>query len=218
MLIGHYAPALVLQRARPSVKLWQLFVATQLVDVLWAAFVFSGIEHARIVPGFTASNDLDLWDMPYTHSLVGTVAWAALAFVVWWFMRREPTRTGNALVIAAAVASHFVADLVVHVRDLPVTPGGAMRLGFGLWRSRPLALAVEVGAFAAAAWWWWWPRRVNPGAQAAGTVLLGLTAFAAVTFYVPTPPSPSAMALTGLATWAVMAVLAGWIDRRSAPA
>src|SRR4051812_40714062 len=82
MLIGHYAPALVLQRARPSVKLWQLFVATQLVDVLWAAFVFGGIEHARIVPGFTESNDLDLWDMPYTHSLVGTVAWAALAFVV----------------------------------------------------------------------------------------------------------------------------------------
>jgi hypothetical protein len=93
MLIGHYAPALVLQRARPSVKLWQLFVATQLVDVLWAAFVFGGIEHARIVPGFTESNDLDLWDMPYTHSLVGTVAWAALAFVAWWFVRREPTRT-----------------------------------------------------------------------------------------------------------------------------
>jgi hypothetical protein len=61
-LIGHYAPALVLQRARPSVRLWQLFVATQLVDVLWTAFVFGGIEHARIVPGFTESNDLDLWD------------------------------------------------------------------------------------------------------------------------------------------------------------
>jgi hypothetical protein len=148
---------------------------------------------------------------------MGTVAWAALAFVVWWFVRREPTRTGDALVIAAAVASHFVADLVVHVRDLPVTFGGAMKLGFGLWRSRPLALVVEVGAFAAAAWWWWWPRRVNPGARAAGIVLLGLTALAAVTFYVPTPPSPSAMALTGLATYAVMAVLAGWIDRRSAP-
>jgi len=218
MLIGHYAPALVLQRARPSVKLWQLFVATQLVDVLWAAFVLGGIEHARIVPGFTASNDLDLWDMPYTHSLVGTVAWAALALVVSWFVRREPTRTGDALVIAAAVASHFVADLVVHVPDLPVTLGGATKLGFGLWRARPVALVVEVGAFAAAAWWWWWPRRTNPGAPVAGAVLLGLTALAAVTFYIPTPPSPAAMALTGLATYAVMAVLAGWIDHRSAPA
>lgn len=218
MLIGHYAPALVLQRARPSVKLWQLFVATQFVDVLWAAFVLGGIEHARIVPGFTESNDLDLWDMPYTHSLAGTAAWAALAFVAWWFVRRGPTRTGDALVIAAAVASHFVADLVVHVPDLPVTFGGATKLGLGLWRHRPLALVVEVGAFAAAAWWWWWPRRANPGARAAGAALLGLTILAAVTFYVPTPPSSSAMAFTGLATYAVTAALAGWIDHRSAPA
>jgi hypothetical protein len=30
-----------------------------------------------IFTAFTESSDLDLWDMPYTHSLVGTVAWAA---------------------------------------------------------------------------------------------------------------------------------------------
>ena len=79
MLIGHYAPALALARFRPSVKLWHLFVATQLVDVFWALFILGGIEHARVVPGFTASNDLDLWDMPYTHSLVATLLWAGAA-------------------------------------------------------------------------------------------------------------------------------------------
>lgn len=39
MLIGQYAPALVLQRIRPTVKLWQLFIAVQLVDALWGLFV-----------------------------------------------------------------------------------------------------------------------------------------------------------------------------------
>jgi len=39
MFIGHYAPALVLQRARPSIALWVLFVAVQVLDVVWAVFI-----------------------------------------------------------------------------------------------------------------------------------------------------------------------------------
>ena len=31
MFIGHFAPALALQRVRPGVKLWQLFLAVQFV-------------------------------------------------------------------------------------------------------------------------------------------------------------------------------------------
>ena len=207
MLIGHYAPALVLQRVRPTVRLWPLFVATQFVDVLWALFVIGGIEHARIVPGFTASNDLDLWDMPYTHSVVGTLAWAAFAFITWRLVRKEPTRTGDAFVIALAVASHFVLDLVVHVPDLPIAAAQGMKLGFGLWRSRLGALVVETGLFGAAALFWWWPRRQG------GVGLVGLTVVTAVTFYIPTPPSPVAMALTGLFTYATTAGIAAWIDR-----
>ena len=55
------------------------FVAVQAVDVLWAVFILGGVEHARIVPGFTESNALDLYDMPYTHSLIATFVWALLA-------------------------------------------------------------------------------------------------------------------------------------------
>ena len=71
MLIGHYAPALVLHRVRPSIPLWVLFLATQALDVLWGLFVLTGVEHVRMVPGFTESNSLDLYDMPYSHSVVG---------------------------------------------------------------------------------------------------------------------------------------------------
>ena len=140
MLIGHYAPALALARFRPSVKLWHLFVATQLVDVFWALFILGGIEHARVVPGFTASNDLDLWDMPYTHSLVATLLWAGAAFAVWRAIGRGAGRTGDALVVAAAVASHFVADFLVHAGDLPVMAAQGTKLGLGLWQNRPAAL------------------------------------------------------------------------------
>jgi hypothetical protein len=70
MLIGHYAPALLLHRARPSIPLWVLFVATQALDVLWGLFVLTGVEHVRMVPSLTESNSLDLYDMPYSHGLV----------------------------------------------------------------------------------------------------------------------------------------------------
>ncbi len=200
MLIGHYAPALVLQRLRPTVKLGPLFVATQLVDVGWGLCILLGLEHVRIVPGFTDSNDLDLWDMPYTHSLVATAVWSLAAALWWgWGRRREPSRAGDALVIGLAVASHFAGDLL------------------GLWRDKPVALAVETGLFAASAIFWWWPRRLSPGARPVGAALAILTIVAAGSFFIPTPPTPTAMALTGLATYAICATLAAWMDRRTSP-
>jgi len=215
LLIGHYAPALALQRVRPSVKLWHLFIATQFVDVMWAACILTGLEHARIVPGFNASNDLDLWDMPYTHSLAATALWSLVTFVVWRASSRAPTRTGDAAVMAVAVASHFVADFVVHVADLPLLAAQGPKVGLGLWRHRELALVVEVALVASASAWWWLPRRAHPASRAVAALLAGFTVFAAASFYVPTPPSPPAMAVTGLATYAACAALAAWAERKA---
>lgn len=210
MLIGHYAPALALSRARPSLRLWPLFLATQLVDVGWALFIWLGVEHARIVPGFTRSNDLDLYDMPYTHSAVATLAWSAFAFLVWRFTPSTHTRRGDALLIALAVASHFVLDLIVHVHDLPVLSAQGPKLGFGLWQHRGLALGLETSLFAGAALFWWWPRRAAPGARRSGVWLLAMTAFAAASFFIPAPPSPRLLALTLLSVHVACAALAGW--------
>ena len=115
------------------------------------------------------------------------------------------------------MASHFVGDLLVHVGDLPVMAAQGPKLGLGLWANRPLALVVESGLFGAGALYWWWPRRNNPGGAAVGLALAALTAFAAITFFIPTPPSPDAMALTGLATYVGLAFVARWMDRSSAP-
>jgi hypothetical protein len=79
MFVGHYGPAFAIKAIRPSIPLWLLFVAVQLVDVGWALLVLLGIEKVRIVPGMTASNPLDLYYMPYTHSLAAAALWAGAA-------------------------------------------------------------------------------------------------------------------------------------------
>lgn len=71
MFIGHFSAAFVAAAAsRRAPSLTALFVGAQLVD--WGFFTFSliGLEKMRIVPGITAMNPLDLYFMPYTHSLL----------------------------------------------------------------------------------------------------------------------------------------------------
>lgn len=79
MFIGHYGPSFAAKRLDLAVPLWMLFIAVQLLDVFWAVFVLLGIETVRIVPGFTKTNALDLYYMPYTHGLPGALAWATVA-------------------------------------------------------------------------------------------------------------------------------------------
>jgi hypothetical protein len=82
MFIGHYGPSFAIKAIRPAIPLWLLFIAVQLVDVAWAVLVLLGMEKVRIVPGITASNPLDLYYMPYTHSLADSVLWSVAAIVL----------------------------------------------------------------------------------------------------------------------------------------
>ena len=118
--------------------------AAQFVDVLWALFVLVGIEQLRIDPSLP-SNPLDLYDMPWTHSLVGALFWA----------RRRLRRCARRLALErrsrrrwrVTVASHWLLDLLVHRPDLPLWPGSA-KLGLGIWNYPVPALLLELGAAA----------------------------------------------------------------------
>ncbi|MFW9889360.1 MAG: hypothetical protein ACFFER_14325 [Candidatus Thorarchaeota archaeon] len=81
MFIGHYGVAFALKKYNPRLSLGFLFIAVQLADIAFFIFLPLGIENARIVPGFTAANSFDLYDFPITHSLFGSLAWAAAAFL-----------------------------------------------------------------------------------------------------------------------------------------
>jgi membrane-bound metal-dependent hydrolase YbcI (DUF457 family) len=96
-----------------------VFIAVQLIDVLWAIFVLLGIENVRIVSGFTATNPLDLYYMPYTHSLIGATVWAIAAGIVYYVFRKIDGWSAAAIV-GVAVFSHWVLDWLVHRPDLPL--------------------------------------------------------------------------------------------------
>jgi hypothetical protein len=146
MFIGHYAPAFLGKQVAKSVPLWVLFAAVQLVDIAWGGFIAAGIEHVRFVEGFTATNNLDLYDMPWTHSLLMALLWSLGAGLVWSMVTSKDKRLGG-FVVGAAVFSHWLIDLIVHVPDLLLYPGSQTAFGFGLWNNFSAAVGLELAIF-----------------------------------------------------------------------
>jgi hypothetical protein len=101
MFVGHYGASFAAKSLNKSIPLSILFSAVQLIDVLWAIFVILGIEKVRIVPGITATNPLDLYYMPYTHSLVAAILWAVAAAIVYRILSRRNNWTMASIVGAA---------------------------------------------------------------------------------------------------------------------
>jgi hypothetical protein len=115
MFVGHYGPSFAGNALKKSIPLWVLFVAVQLLDVFWSVFVLLGVEKVRIVPGITKTNPLDLYYMPYTHSLDGALVFALAAGLAYWLLRRVDGWLGAA-VVSAAVFSHWILVLLGHKR------------------------------------------------------------------------------------------------------
>jgi hypothetical protein len=61
-------------------------------------------------------------------------------------LRRD--RSG-AIVVGALVVSHWVLDAIVHQPDSPIVPGNMFVVGFNIWSSLPLTLAIEIPLFRA---------------------------------------------------------------------
>jgi hypothetical protein len=218
MFIGHYGPAFGLKTLGKPVALWVLFVAVQWLDIVWSVLVLAGIEKLRIVPGFTQASALDLYYMPYTHGLGGALALSLLlGAIVAGCMGAGRARVF--LVIAAAAFSHWLLDLLVHVPDLPLYDN-SLKVGLGLWRHFWISLPLELVFLGVGAWLY---VRYVPAQRAHGDRWLWLyvVVLAAAEIYnavAPTPTTPQAMAISALAAYGVLAVLAGVVERvRSGP-
>jgi hypothetical protein len=98
MFVGHYGPALAAKAVKKTIPLWLLFLAVQLLDVFWSILVLLGIEKVRVVPGITVANPLDLYYMPYTHSLLAAILWSVGAALVYHNVRRSDGWLGAGLV------------------------------------------------------------------------------------------------------------------------
>jgi len=201
LFVGHYGVSFAAKRSAPRVPLWVLFIAVQLLDVIWAPLVLLGIEKLSIVPGITASNALFLYYMPYTHSLVAAVLWSAGAFIVYRFLAgRERER--EALVVAIAVFSHWILDFLVHRPDLPLYDNTS-KVGLGLWNYRVGALALEAAVlFGGMAWY----LKTRTSRRAAFLIFgIALMAVQVRVSFGPPPVSERAEAWSALGAYAVFA-------------
>jgi hypothetical protein len=218
MFVGHYGVSFTARSVGRRVPLWVWFVAVQWMDIVWSVLVFMGIEKLHIVPGFTQANALDLYYMPYTHGLPGSIV-LSLVFgaIVALFIQGDRPRT--LLLVAAASFSHWVLDLIVHVPDLPLYDNSA-KVGFGLWRHVVLSFPLELIVLGLGAWLY---ARATTFASAKGRYLFwAFVAFlAAAQIYAnfgPPPSSPNEMAVTALGLYAALAFMAAWVERLCTPA
>jgi hypothetical protein len=217
MFLGHYGVALALKRKEPTVSLGTLFIACQLVDILWGAFLVLGWEHVRILPDDNPLLTFQFYDYPITHSLVGALAWSLAAAALYYsWPTRDTSRHWQATVlVGAVVASHWVLDLVVHVPDLPIAGNDSPKLGLGLWNHFGLSVAVELLLLAAGTLVYVRGRsRRHPVRPVRlGTVLLLLVGVYAASLFGPPPPSVTAIGLSDVGFLLLMGLLGAWADR-----
>ena len=144
MFIGHFAVGLGAKRFAPQSSLAVLLAAPLFSDMLWPIFLLMGWEHVRIAPGDTKFTPLDLYDYPWSHSLLMTAVWATVFAVGYWSFTRY--RVG-AVVVWIGVFSHWILDWISHRPDMPLYPGGPS-VGLGLWNSIPGTMVVEIAMYA----------------------------------------------------------------------
>lgn len=210
MFIGHFAAGFAAKKIAPDISLGTLFLATQLLDLLWPILLLLGIEHVSIDPGNTRFTALNFYDYPISHSLVTSIGWACLAAAGYYFVRKN---IRGAMIIAAAVFSHWLFDFVTHRADLPIFPGGETYVGLGLWYSIPGTMFIEVSMYVTGIIFYLQSTKALDTAGRFG--LQGLILLLAIIYLGninAAPPDELAVALGSLSLWFVVA-WGYWIDR-----
>jgi len=210
MFVGHYGPALAGPRFVKTVPVWAMCIAVQFLDYLWGVFVYFGIENVRIEPGFTAVSPLDLYDMPWTHSLLMAVVWSVVLGFIWSLFARTQKRAG-AIIIGLGVFSHWLLDLLVHVPDLALWPGGP-KVGFGLWNNEPVALTLEFGVLAVGLLLYISATRAKGAFGKIGPWIFGalLVGLYSISFFAPPPETAQQFGPMAIGLYTLVAVLA-WL-------
>lgn len=219
MFIGHFGLSFAAKKAAPKVSLGTLFIATQFVDILWPFLLVFHVEKMSIVPGYTKVNAFEFLYFPYTHSLLMGMVWAVVVGGIY----RLVTRDGRgALVVGICVLSHWFFDLVVHTADLPFTPFGDTKVGFGLWNNLAATLIVETAIFLIGTYVYatFTKAKNKTGNWTLWTLVIFLLLFSFYNALGPAP-SPATSLITLLISFMVMmgiiVGLAYWTDRNREP-
>lgn len=217
MFIGHYGASFAAKAVDKRIPLWVLFVAAQLVDIFWTIFVLTGVERVRIVPGITVASPLDFVFYPYTHSLVASLAWGALAMVVYRVLRPGAGAWRTAFIVGLVVVSHWVLDLLVHRPDLALYDD-AMKVGFGLWNFPLIESALEIALLFGGMFYYF---RTTKAATQSGKYAMWIFGIVMSVLFVlsglgPPPPDTSSIAVVGLILYLALTGVVFWLEKKRA--
>ncbi|MEY4472580.1 MAG: hypothetical protein RL671_884 [Pseudomonadota bacterium] len=209
MFVGHWAPALAAAAAsNRAPKIGMLFIAAQLVDWAFFGLLLAGVEHMRFSPGISAMNPMDLYHMPFTHSLLGATGFAVMFAALVWLVSKDRVA---ALIAGAVVLSHWLLDLLVHVPDLTLA-GSPPKLGFGLWNHPAIEMPLEVGITLGALWWY--AKARQPARLPVLTLVAVLLGMQAVNWFGPVEPEVTAgTSLLAFFAFGLATVLAWWMGK-----
>lgn len=141
LFVGHFAFAFVLMWLFPGANPLVILVGVSFPDLLWPFLVFSGVEKVTVDPASPLQGHIRFLQLRYSHSLVLGTAIASIVGVVLG-LALGPI---NGLVFVLASASHWILDIPVHLRDLPVLGFNRDRkVGLGLWTRPRLAFGLEL--------------------------------------------------------------------------
>jgi hypothetical protein len=124
----------------PNVTPLVPLIGVSFPDLLWPFLVLSGVEKVTVNPDSPLQKDLDFVSYPFSHSLViGMLIASGLGIIPGLLL--GPL---SGVVFVLASASHWVLDISVHMKDLPVTGMRRDRkVGLGLWGRPRLAFVLE---------------------------------------------------------------------------
>lgn len=184
------------------------------MDVVWAMLVLFGIERVQVVR--LPSSPLIMTFIPYTHSLEGSLFWA---LIIWLGFRFIPALKGTcpgrvALVMAVAVFSHGMLDLLVYRPDLGLL-GDADKVGLGLYNYPAIAYPLEALVLGAGLWLY---LRSTVAISSRGkygfyVFFVALILTNAMTYWPPMLFTPPQIAIFNETCYFAMAAIALWLDR-----
>jgi len=214
MFIGHYAPALAARAFPKAPALATGFIAVQLIDVGFFSLSWLGVEKWRPNPTLQGFSPIDLYFMPYTHSLLGTAAWATSAALLFALLAPAGKRIVGSLIVFALVVSHWVLDLVVHRHDLGLLGDAEPKLGYGLWNWPLIEAPLELGVLAIGLAIYIGATRPKNGFGniTPWIVLLVMLAGQLFNWFGPLNPDPVMFSAMGLAAYGVAALLGLLLD------
>jgi len=217
MFVGHYAASFVAKAYEPRASLAALFIAAQLLDLIFFPLVLFNVEQLAVATDMNTAGHLAMPYMPYSHSIYAALVWSLLSFIVCKSVFKL-SRTVSIL-ITLVIASHWLFDWLTHTPDLAVLrifSDTAVKWGLGLNNFKYLAFAVELAFLFGAAFLYL--RRSEPvmflGHICTPVMLLILLTLSGInSFSEPLSQSPDTTSVQACILFITLAVLAVTVDR-----